>query len=109
MLRGGEGILGMGRTALAEENFFSVLRTAPERWAAFKADLPLMTVSRSPLPPPLAFLPILVTVSHSSLALILTVDFLALVCCKVVCLCSRRSVVGPIERLLACEVLIGVL
>jgi hypothetical protein len=54
------------RTALALENFFSVLTTPPLRCAAFKADAPLMTFSRGAAPVPRTLLPIFVTVSHSS-------------------------------------------
>lgn len=41
--------------------FFSVPTTAPVRWAALSALLPLMTVSRCAAPEPPALLPILVT------------------------------------------------
>jgi hypothetical protein len=57
--------LGKDLTVFAEAYFFSVLRTAPERVAALMADLPLMTFSRSPPPPPLALLPMRVTLSQS--------------------------------------------
>lgn len=53
-------------TALAEANFFSVATMPPLRWAAFKADLPLTTVSRGPAAPPRVRLPILVTEFQSS-------------------------------------------
>jgi hypothetical protein len=51
---------------LAEAYFFSVATTAPERWAALSADLPLTTVSRGPEAAPRVRLPILVTASQSS-------------------------------------------
>lgn len=44
--------------------------TAPERWAALSADLPFTTVSRC-APPPRARLPILVTVSQSSMLVVM--------------------------------------
>lgn len=51
--------------------FFSAPRRVPERCAAFKALLPLMTVSRGMAPPPLCFLPILVTESQSLILVVL--------------------------------------
>lgn len=53
-------------TALAEAYFFSVATIPPLRWAAFRADLPLTTVSRGPEAPPRTRLPILVTEFQSS-------------------------------------------
>jgi hypothetical protein len=61
-----EMVLVKKLTVFAEAYFFSVPRMAPERAAAFIADLPLMTFSRpSPPAPPLALLPIRVTLSQS--------------------------------------------
>lgn len=59
---------GMERrtAALAELYFFSVPMTAPDLWAALRADLPRTTVSRSDWPGPRTLLPILVTESQSS-------------------------------------------
>ena len=54
-------------TALPAPNFFSVPMTAPCRCAALSALLPRTTVSRCAAPPPV-LLPILVTVSQSSMA-----------------------------------------
>lgn len=72
MVEGFDGLEGL--TELVEPNFFSVARMAPERWAALRADLPLMVVSRT-APPPRVLFPILVTVSQSSmLAVRLTID-----------------------------------
>ncbi len=51
---------------MAEANFFSVATIPPLRWAAFRADLPLTTVSRGPAAPPRVRLPILVTEFQSS-------------------------------------------
>ena len=57
---------------LEEVNFFSVAMMAPERWAAFNADLPLTTVSRrAPAPvPERVLLPIRVTESQSWSAIV---------------------------------------
>jgi hypothetical protein len=53
-------------TVFAGAYFFSVPRMAPERAAALMADLPLMTFTWSPPPaPPLALLPMRVTLSQS--------------------------------------------
>lgn len=63
-----EGVLGgMSGLTLAVENFFSVPMTAPLRWAALRADFPLMVVSRGAVPAPRTLLPILVVVSQSSM------------------------------------------
>jgi hypothetical protein len=51
---------------LADANFFSVATIPPLRWAAFRADFPLTTVSRGPAAPPRVRLPILVTEFQSS-------------------------------------------
>ena len=56
-----------GLTAFPAPNFFSVPITFPLRCAAFSAALPLITVSRLPPPLPRVLLPILVTVSQSSI------------------------------------------
>ena len=56
-------------------NFFSVPTTAPLRWAALSALLPLIVVSRCVAPGPRALLPIFVTDSQSS-------DMLAVCVCK---------------------------
>lgn len=69
----GEGVEGKGGgidggerlTALPVLNFFSVAIDPPERFAAFRAELPRTTVSRCEAPLR-ALLPILVTESHSS-------------------------------------------
>lgn len=65
-----EGRLGdMARlTGFPAENFFSVPTMAPLRCAAFRADLPRTTVSFCDAPP-VTLLPILVTVSQSSMML----------------------------------------
>ena len=69
-------VLG-GGTVLAEANFFSVLRMAPERAAALRADLPLTTVSRAPPPPgPRALVPMRVTLSHSWSAMLGTMELM---------------------------------
>jgi hypothetical protein len=66
----------LGRlTALAVANFFSVAMTAPLRWAALSADLPLTTVSRGPAALPRVRLPILVTSSQPAVP-----DMIAVVC-----------------------------
>lgn len=54
------------RTALPAPYFFSVPTTAPLRWAALRALFPRTTVSRA-TPPPRVRLPILVTLSQSSM------------------------------------------
>lgn len=54
------------RTALPVAYFFSVATMAPVLWALFNAPLPRTTVSRCDEPPPV-LLPILVTVSQSSM------------------------------------------
>jgi len=61
--------VGFGARLLTfvDPNFFSVPTMAPVRWAAFKAEFPLMTVSRWLWPGPRALLPILVTVSQSDM------------------------------------------
>lgn len=52
-------------------NFFSVAISAPCRRAAFSADSPRMTLSFAVAPPgPRALLPILVTVSQSSMMIV---------------------------------------
>jgi hypothetical protein len=72
------------RTAFAELYFFSVARMAPERAAALMADLPLMTFPWSPPPaPPLALLPIRVTVSQSWSAMLNLWEGLVEVACSV--------------------------
>lgn len=73
----GESELGR-RTELPVLNFFSVPMTAPLRWAALRALFPRTTVSRGPLPPPRVLLPILVTLSQSSI-----LGMLACVCAMV--------------------------
>lgn len=60
----------MWALTLVEPNFFSVPTMAPVRWAAFRALLPLMTVSRWVAPGPRDLLPILVTVSHSDMVVV---------------------------------------
>lgn len=59
-------------TGFPAENFFSVPTIAPVRWAALRADLPRTTVSFCDAPP-VTLLPILVTVSQSSM--MIDVDF----------------------------------
>ena len=65
------GILGVIKLTFAVENFFSVPVTAPLRWAALSALLPLMVVSRFAVPGPRTLLPILVTLSQSWSAILL--------------------------------------
>lgn len=55
--------------------FFSVARIPPDRWAAFKALLPLMTVSRGAAPAPRCLPPILVTESQSLILVVIEVVF----------------------------------
>lgn len=62
MMGRGDGL----QTALPVAYFFSVATMVPVLWALFKAPLPRTTVSRCDEPPP-ALLPILVTVSQSSM------------------------------------------
>lgn len=64
---------------LAVAYFFSVPVTAPVRWAALRADLPLMVVSRWAVPGPRTLLPILVTEFQSSLILSVEEEVLWLV------------------------------
>ena len=63
----GSRLLAGDGLTFAVENFFSVPMTAPDLCAAFRALLPLTTVSRVLAPGPRALLPILVTASQSSL------------------------------------------
>jgi hypothetical protein len=56
------------RTELPVAYFFSVPTTWPDRWAALRADFPLITVSRGAAPPRRTFLPILTSpVSKSAI------------------------------------------
>jgi hypothetical protein len=59
----------------AVENFFSVAMMAPLRWAAFRALLPLIVVSRVATPGPRTLLPILVVDSQSSDILLVDVRY----------------------------------
>lgn len=58
-------------TVLDVPNFFSVPITAPDLWAAFKAERPFTTFSRSAAAPPpvLTLLPMRVTLSQSASAI----------------------------------------
>lgn len=86
---GGVGKVGVVCLTLALAYFLSVVMAAPLRWAALRALLPLMVVSRSEAPGPRTLLPILVTVSQSLM--------LAVVVCEYGCPCGG-GMCSPVGR-----------